>query len=146
MERGSARLFQHATPPAGERGWNIVELETCKQVRQNIHDLLRLASDTTVPTSQVRQRLLQSLATFGPLFTTQLVRSLHRDDYAERQAVVWLLTVLNQQETVPLLQRMASDSRLSRTLRLSASLALAGMGVTAEMLKSNRRTHLYILT
>jgi hypothetical protein len=146
MERGSARLFQHTVPPAGERSWNIVELETCKQVRQNIHDLLCLASDTTVPTSQVRQRLLQGVATFGPLFTTQLVRSLHRDDHAERQAVVWLLTVLNQQETIPLLTRMANDSHLPRKLRLSASLALAGMGVTAEMLKSNRRTRLYILT
>lgn len=146
MERGSARLFQYATPPAGEQSWNIVELEARKQVRHYIHELLRLATDMTVPTSQVRQQLLQGAATFGSLLAMQLVHSLHCDDQAERQAVVWLLTVLNQQETIPLLQHMANDAHLPRTLRLSASLALAGMGVTAEMIKRNRRVCLSAIT
>jgi hypothetical protein len=145
MERGSARLFQHATPPSGERNWNIVELEKRKQLRQHIHELLHLAGDMTVPTSQVRQQLLQGAATFGPPFATQLVHSLHRDNYAERQAVIWLLTVFNHQETIPPLQHMANDSRLPRTLRLSAALALAGMGVTAETIKSTRRPRLYAI-
>jgi hypothetical protein len=145
MERGSARLFQHATSRAGERNWNIVELETRKQLRQNMNELLHLASDMTVTTNQVRQRLLQGAETFGPPFAAQLVRSLHRDNYAERQAVIWLLTVFNQQETIPPLQHMANDSRLPRTLRLSAALALAGMGVTAETIKNTRRPRLYAI-
>lgn len=146
MERGSARLFQHATPPTGERNWNIVELTTRKQVRQNIQTLLRLASDLTVTTSQMRQYLLQGVATFGPLFATQLVRSLYHDDPTERQSVVWLLTVLNHTETIPPLQRIASDARLPHTLRLSASLALAGMGATADMLTCTRHARLYAIT
>jgi hypothetical protein len=146
MERGSARLFQQATLPAFEQSWNVVELETRKQIRQKVNELLRLASDMTVTTSEIRQQLLQSVATFGTPFAMQLVRSLYRDDYAERQSVVWLLTVLNEKETIPPLQRMASDPRLPRALRLSASLALAGMGVTAETIKNNRRVRLYAIS
>lgn len=146
MERGSARLFQQATSTAFEQSWNIVELETRKQVRQKVNELLRLASDMTVTTSEMRQQLLQGVATFGTPFATQLVRSLYRDDYAERQSVVWLLTVLNKKETIPPLQQMANDSRLPRALRLSASLALAGMGITAENIKDNRRVRLYAIS
>lgn len=146
MERGGARLFQQATSPACERNWNVVELETRKRVRQKVNALLRLTSDPTVTTSEMRQQLLQGVATFGTLFATQLVRSLYRDDYAERQSVVWLLTVLNNKETVPPLQQMANDSHLPRALRLSASLALAGMGITAETIKNNRRVRLYAIS
>jgi hypothetical protein len=146
MERGSARLFQQAISPAFEQSWNVVELETRKQIRQKMNELLRLANDMTVTTSEMRQQLLQSVATFGTPFALQLVRSLYRDDYAERQSVVWLLTVLNEKETIPPLQRMAGDARLPRALRLSASLALAGMGVTAETIKNNRRVRLYAIS
>ena len=118
MEKGSARLFQQAASTAFEQSWNIVELETRKQVRRKVNELLRLASDLTITTSEMRQQLLQGVATFGTPFATQLVRSLHRDDYAERQSVVWLLTVLNDKETIPPLQQMASEARLPRAIRL----------------------------
>jgi hypothetical protein len=146
MEKGSARLFQQATSSAYEQGWNVVELETRKQVRQEIRALLCLANDLTVSTSELRHQLLQGVATFGTSFATQLVRSLHRDDYAERQSVIWLLTVLNEKETVPPLQQMANDPHLPRAIRLSASLVLAGMGVTADAIEKNRRVRLYALS
>lgn len=146
MEKGSARLFQQTASPALEQNWNIVELETRKQIRNKINELLRLAGDMTISTSEMRQQLLQSGATFGTPFTIQLVRSLHRDDYAERQSIVWLLTVLNEKETIPPLQEMANDPHLPRALRLSASLALAGMGVTAEAIAQNRRVRLYVIS
>ena len=146
MEKGSARLFQQATPNAFEQGWNVVELEARKQVRQRVNALLRQANSLTITTSELRQQLLQGVATFGTPFATQLVRSLHRDDYAERQTVIWLLTVLNSKETILPLQHMASNSQLPRALRLSAALALAGMGVTAETMHKNQRVRLYAIS
>ncbi len=146
MEKGSARPFQQAASTAFEQNWNVVELETRKQVRQRVSALLRLSSDLTVTTSEVRQQLLQGVATFGNLFATQLVRSLHRDDYAERQSVIWLLTVLNDKETISLLRQMSANLRLPRATRLAAALALAGMGVTAEDFRQKRRVRLYAIS
>lgn len=146
MEKGSARLFQQTTPEKIEQSWNIVELETRKQIRQKVQDLLRLASSGTVTTSEMRQLLLQCVATFGNDFSIQLVRSLQRDSHTERQSIVWLLTVLHARETILPLQHLSTDPHLSRAIRLSASLALAGMGVTAETLEQKRRVHLYVLT
>jgi len=146
MEKGSARLFQQTTPDTLEQGWNIVELETRKQVRQKVHMFLRQATDMTLTTSEMRQQLLQSVTTFGSEFVTQLVRSLNRDDDAERQSVIWLLTVLHEPETIPPLQSMASNKNLPRAIRLAAGLTLAGMGVTAETIEKNRRVHLYALS
>lgn len=146
MEKGSARLFQQATSPAFEQNWNVVELETRKQVRRKVNVLLHLSNDMAITTSEMRQELLQSVATFGDAFATQLVRSLHRDDSAERQTVVWLLTVLNDKETIPPLLHMSGDPHLPRAVRLSAALALAGMGVTAEMIEKKRRVYLYALS
>lgn len=144
MEKGSARLFQQSSP--SQQSWNIVELETCKQVRQKVTTLLYLANDTTRTTSEIRQELLQCMATFGEDFAIQLVRSLSRDNYEERQAIVWLLTVLNAHETVLPLQQMANDTHLPRAIRLSASLALAGLGVTARTIEKNRRVRFYVLS
>jgi uncharacterized protein (UPF0147 family) len=146
MEKGSARLFQQATSNAFEQSWNIVELETRKEVRQKIHTLLRLVNDQTVTSSAMRQELLHCVADFGDEFTTQLVRSLQRDSSEERQSLVWLLTLLNARETIPQLQQMSNDVHLPRAIRLSASLALAGMGVTAETVQKNRRVRLYALS
>ncbi|HEY0757473.1 MAG TPA: HEAT repeat domain-containing protein [Ktedonobacteraceae bacterium] len=145
MEKGRARQFQPTTS-AFEQSWNVVELTPRKQMRQKISDLLCKCNDSSVTTSAMRQELLQGLATFGSPFATQLVRSLHRDDAAERQSIIWLLTVLNAPETIPLLQQMAVNKRLPRAVRLSASLALAGMGVTAQNIEKNRRVHLYALS
>lgn len=146
MEKGRARRFQHITPTAFEQDWNVVELATRKAIRQRIHALLLQCSDTTVTTSETRQELLQSASAFGSQFTTQLVRALYRDDDAERQSITWLLTVLNARETIPLLQQMSGNHDLPRSIRLSAALALAGMGVTAETIEKNRRVYLYALS
>ena len=94
----------------------------------------------------MRQYLLLSVAQFGKLFATQLVRSLQRDDQQERQAIVWLLTLLNEQETIAPLQQMSRNERLPRSIRLSASLALAGMGATKEMTDNSRRVRLYAIS
>jgi hypothetical protein len=144
MEKGRARRFQPTTA-AFEQNWNVVELTTRKQVRQRMNELLRQCSDRRVTTSELRQELLQSVAAFGSQFTTQLVRSLYRDDDLERQSIIWLLTVLNASETIPLLQQMAANKQIPRTIRLAASLALAGMGVTAETIEKNRRVRLYAI-
>lgn len=146
MEKGRARLFQQATSDAFEQSWNIVELETRKQVRQKVSALLRLTNDRTVTTSEMQQLLLQCMTTFGTVFAIQLVRSLHRDDSEERQSVVWLLTVLNDKETIPPLLQMVHNPHLSRAIRLSAALALAGMGVTAKTIEQNRRVRLYAIS
>lgn len=145
MEKGRARQFQSATARF-EQNWNVVELTTRKEVRQKVNELLLQCSDSSVTTDELRQRLLQGVAAFGTHFATQLVRSLHRDDHAERQSIIWLLTVLNARETIPPLQQMAANKGLPRSIRLAASLALAGMGVTAETIKKNRRVYLYALS
>lgn len=145
MEKGRARQFQPTTT-AFEPGWNVVELTTRKQIRQKIYQLLLQCSDTSVTTSDMRRELLQGVATFGEHFATQLVRSLSRDDDAERQSVIWLLTVFNTRETVLPLQQMAANKSLPRKIRLAASLALAGMGVTAETIEQNRRVRLYAIS
>jgi hypothetical protein len=143
MEKKDARLFQDATH---EHSWNIVELEFRRQLRYRIHELIQLASSSSIPTSEMRQHLLLGVAQFGKLFATQLVRSLQRDEQQERQAIVWLLTLLNEQETIPSLQQMSRNERLPRSIRLSASLALAGMGATKEMTDNNRRVRLYAIS
>lgn len=143
MEKKDARLFQDATH---EHSWNIVELESRRQLRYRIHELIQLASSSSIPTSEMRQHLLLGVAQFGKLFATQLVRSLQRDDQQERQAIVWLLTLLNEQETIPSLQQMSRNERLPRSIRLSASLALAGMGATKEMTDNSRRVRLYAIS
>lgn len=145
MEKGSARLFQQATPNAFEQSWNIVELETRKHVRLKVDALLCLANKRTVTTGEIRQRLLQGVADFGHVFSTQLVRALDRDNYEERQSIVWLLTVLNEKKTIPPLQQMSTNPHLPHAIRLSAALALAGMGVTAETIEQNRRVRLYAI-
>lgn len=146
MEKGGARLFQQANFDASDQNWNIVELETRKQIRQQVNSLLRQAYTMTVTTSEVRRQLLQGVADFGFPFATQLVRLLHRDDCAERQSVIWLLVTLNEKETIPLLQQMSNNAHLPRAIRLSAALALAGMGVTAETVRQHRRVRLYAIS
>ncbi len=130
MEKRGARLFQQGDG-SGETNWNIVELDSRRQLRQKVNEL--------------RQQLLQSVAMFGNQLATRLVRSLQSDDQLKRQHIVWLLTLLDDKETFPLLQRMSQNERLSRPVRLSASLALAGMGATAESAAYYQRKHLYVI-
>ena len=143
MQKKDAKLFQDATH---EQSWNIVELESRRQLRHRIHELIQLSSSSSIPTSKMRHHLLLGVAQFGKLFATQLVRALQRDDQQERQALVWLLTLLNEQETIAPLQQMSLNERLPRSVRLSASLALAGMGATKEMTDNSRRVRLYAIS
>ena len=143
MEKRDARLFQQATD-TNEQSWNIVELEVLesrRKLRQKVNELIRLANGSSITTSEMRQQLLLGVAMFGNRFATQLVRSLERDDHDQqgRQPIVWLLTLLNDKETIPLLQHISLNKRLSRSVRLSAALALAGMGATAETMANHRR-------
>ena len=144
MEERSARLFQQEFGTM-KQDWNIVELESRRHLRQRVQELIRYANSSSLTTSEMQQQLLLDVATFGDKLATQLVRSLNRDNAQERQSIVWLLTLLNEKETIPLLQRTAHDVHLSRAVRLSASLALAGMGATTEVQEHYQRRRLYAI-
>lgn len=143
MEKKSARLFQR------DHGRNIVELEVLesrRRFRLYVNELIRLANNSTITTSEMQRHLFFGVTSFGTRLADQLVRSLNRDDPQERQSIVWLLTLLNAKETITPLRRMSHDKGVPRSIRLSASLALAGMGVTAEAIDNHRRTRLYAIS
>ena len=145
MEKKGARLFQ-ANEETFDYGWNIVELETRRQLRLKVNELLRLVNDPTLTTSEMQQHLLRNKARFGKQLATQLVHSLHRNNQRERQSIVWLLTLLNETAAVTPLKHMSGNKQLPRPVRLSASLALAGMGATPEMLDERKYTRLYAIS
>lgn len=148
MEKWDAGLFQREAD-THQQGRNVVKLEVLesrRQLRLTVNQLIRLASNSAHTTSEIKQYLRLSVATFGDQLAIQLVRSLARDDPWERQSVVWLLTLLNDRETIPPLQRMSHNKRLPRSIRLSAALALAGMGETAEMKEENSCIRLYAIS
>ncbi len=148
MGKKGAGLFQHDANTL-EHGWNIVELEVLesrRQLRLKVSELIHLVNNSNITTDEIRQQLLLGVAKFGTQLATQLVRSLHRDDAQERQSIVWLLTLLNENGTIKPLQHMSHDKSLPRPIRLSASLALAGMGVTAETIDDQRRVRLYAIS
>ena len=142
MGKRDARQFQHAADTNKQR-WNIVELESRRQLRRKVNELIELIDDPNITTSEMREQLLLGIATFGERFAMQLVRSLHRDDQHERQSIVWLLTLLDDQTTIPLLEQMSRDEWQARPIRLSAALALAGMGATAEIMDDPWHKRLY---
>lgn len=142
MGKRDARQFLCAAD-INKQHWNIVELESRRQLRRKVNELIELVDDPTITSSDMREQLLLGVATFGEQFAMQLVRSLHRDDQHERQSIVWLLTLLDNQTTIPLLEQMSHDERQSRSIRLSAALALAGMGATAEMMDDTWHKRLY---
>ncbi len=149
MEMKNARLFQSEIDDMGHAGGNIVErevLESRRELRQKINELIGLCNASSLTTSDMQQQLLLGVATYGKPFATQLVRSLHSDDTHKRQQIVWLLTLLKDDETIPLLQRMSHNERLPRKVRLSAALALAGMGVTAEVIAQQEKVCLYAIS
>jgi hypothetical protein len=144
MGKKGARLFQREDNPL-VYGRTIVELEVLesrRQLRQKVNELIRLANNFTITPGELQQKLCSGVTMFGTQLATQLVRSLHREDPQERQSIVWLLILLNDKETITPLQYIAHDKRIPRPIRLSASLALAGMGVTAETIDNHRRTRL----
>ncbi len=138
MEKGDGRQFQHEAR-SEEHGWNVVELESRKNLRATIHEFIYLTNHSSLTTGEIEQRLQDCAARFGHLFAVQLVHSLQRDEQDERAAIVWLLTRLNDPLTIPLLQRMAHNEQLARPIRLSAALALAGMGQLPQRNELSRR-------
>jgi hypothetical protein len=144
MEKRGARLLQQGMG-IRETDWNIVELDARRKLRQRVNELVRHCNDTGLTTSEMRQQLLLGVKEFGSQLATQLVRSLQSDDQQKRQNVVWLLTLLNDTDSISLLQRMSQNKRLARPVRLSVSLALAGMGATAESTEQYQRIRLYAI-
>ena len=64
MEKRGPRLFQQEVATS-ETGWNIVELESRKLLRQKVNELIRLSNISTFTTSEMRQQLLLGVAMFG---------------------------------------------------------------------------------
>jgi hypothetical protein len=148
MEKKGARLFQRVASTL-DHGRNIVELEVLesrRHLRQEVKELIRLANISTVTTDEMQQRLSLLSARLGSLLSVQLLRSLHRDDHRERESIIRLLILLNDTETIEPLHHISQDKRIPRSIRLSASLALAGMGATAETNETNRHTRLYAIS
>ncbi len=148
MEKWDARQSQHTAgiTNASEHNLNIVTFESHRQLRDTISELIYLTISSTLTTHDLQQHMEQQKATFGSRFTAHLTRALLRSDQDERDAVVWLLTQYNEKETLAPLQQMAQNEHLSRSVRLSASLALAGMGATQEMQDIPRRVRLYAIS
>jgi hypothetical protein len=147
MEKKGARLFQKETGSL-EFCRNIVELEVLesrRRLRQTLNELIRLTTNSSVSTEEIRQHLSLSLKEFGAQLSSQLLRSLIRDDPQERHSIVWLLILLNDAQTIAPLQHISLDKRIPRSIRLSASLALAGMGATTETNENCRRIRLYAI-
>lgn len=145
MEKGDARQFLHAasSEPVSR---NIVELESHRHLYNKVNELINIAASSNISTHEMRQLLHFNSNSFGSRFATQLVRALQREDEDEREAVVWLLTVLDDPQTIPQLQHLALNQNLIRATRLAASLALAGMGATREMTATPRRRLLYAIS
>ena len=148
MGEKSARSFpKEANALALNR--NIVELEVLESrrlLRQKVIELIQLAMNFSISTEEIQQQLYLDRSEFGPQVASQLLRSLNRDDLQVRQSIVRLLILLNDAQTTEPLRQMSLDTRLSRPVRLSASLALAGMGATEETGENYRQTHLYAIS
>ncbi|GCE03815.1 HEAT repeat domain-containing protein [Dictyobacter aurantiacus] len=139
MERWDARPLQSVELTQEDTGWNVVELESRKNLHSKIHELIDLTINSTLSTSDFHYHLHLCQTQYGKHFTTQLVRSLQRTDAVEREAVVWLLTQLRDPEAIPLLRKLSQQPHYSRAIRLSAALTLAGLGATDEMLQTPAR-------
>ncbi len=144
MEKKGTRLFQQSTF-GQDQGWNIVELESRRQLRLQINELIQLTNNSTLNRSALREHLHQARERFSNTFITHLVRALHRNDPSERQAVIWLLTLLDDKETILPLQQLSRNERLPRSTRLAASFVLAGLGATQEVTEPTR-TRLYAIS
>jgi len=121
-------------------------LETRRHLRHNLNELIRLATNSSASTEEIQRQLSLDLTRFGTQLSSQLLRSLNRDDPQERHSIVWLLILLNDAQTIAPLRHISLDERVPRSIRLSASLALAGMGATAETNENCRLTRLYAIS
>jgi hypothetical protein len=148
MGKKGTRLFQTETTSL-EFCRNILEpevLQTRRHLRQRVFELIHLATISSATTEEIRRQLSLDLTRFGTQLPSQLLRSLHREDPQERQSIVWLLILLNDAQTIAPLHHISRDRCIPRSIRLSASLALAGMGATAESKKNYRRNRLYAIS
>jgi hypothetical protein len=146
MENWDTRLFQtmakhtnvavenlqEQTPTISSFSQNVVELESQRELRRKANEIIQHCHSHAVTTSELRQQLQACATTFGSRFSLHLARSLQEQHHnqTDRQAIVWLLTLLNDKAAIPLLQHIANQQQLTRAIRLSASLALAGMSAT----------------
>jgi HEAT repeat protein len=137
MEKWDARPLQ-SEDPTEEYGWNVLKLESRKNLHSKIHEFIDLTTNSTLSTSEIQQHLQLCQIQYGKQFSTLLVNYLKRADAAEREAIVWLLTQLQDEDTIPLLQNLSQQKQQSRAIRLSAALALAGLGQTPEMIRAAR--------
>jgi hypothetical protein len=147
MEKKGARLFPIKANSL-EIYRNIVELEVFesrRQLRQKVNQLIRLVTNTTASTEEIQRNLSLILTEFGEQLSSQLLRSLMRTDPQERHAIVLLLILLNDAQTIATLRDISMDERFSRQIRLSASLALAGMGETEETKNNYPRSNLHAI-
>lgn len=147
MEKKGARLFLNQDYSLENCG-NIVELEVLESrrlLRQKGNELIRLTTESHVSIEEIQRNLSQSLKEFGTQLTSQLLRSLMRNEPQERQSIVLLLILLNDAQTIAALRHISVNESISRPIRLSASLALAGMGETEETKYKRKPTHLYAI-
>ena len=127
-------------------GWNILELESRRHLRNRIHEFIDLINYSTLSTSELQRLLQHSREQFGSQFSTHLLYALQRTHEAiEREAIVWLLVQLNDPATIPFLERLVQHRQQPRATRLSAALALAGMGVSPH-LNATHQPRLYALS
>lgn len=146
MGKKSAVLFQSmADSQPNEDNWNIVELESRRQLRRAVNTLIALSNRPLVTTSEIQVQLDQYTAIFGSLVARQLIRLLRSNDEQIRQSAVWLLTLVNDESAIAMLRQMSQDRQLTRGIRLSAALALAGKGATIETAPETRRKRLYAI-
>lgn len=144
MGKKGAVLFQPVIDGnANEDTWNIVELESRRQLRRAVNTLIALSNSPLVTTSEIRAQLDRYTETFGSLVARQLIRLLRSGDEQTRQSVVWLLTLVEDESAIALLRQMSQDRQLTRDIRLSAALALAGKGATLETTTEPRHKRLY---
>jgi hypothetical protein len=148
MGKKGARLFPKENNSL-EFYRNIVELEVLesrRQLHQKVNDLIQLATNSNTSTEEIQRHLSLSRKEFGAQLSSQLLHSLNRDDPQERQSIVWLLILLNDAQTIVQLRHISLDKCLPRPIRLSASLALSGMGATKETNEITQRTRLYAIS
>jgi hypothetical protein len=147
MGKNSARLFPQKAKSL-EICRNIVELEVFesrRQLRQKVNEIIRLTTNATTSTEEIQRNLALRVTEFGEQLSLQLLRSLIRADPQERHAIVLLLILLNDTQTIAALRHISKDEGFSRSIRLSAALALAGMGETEETRNNYQRDHLHVM-
>jgi hypothetical protein len=147
MEKRDTRLFQQKiATTAHNTSWNIVELESHRDLRQKIDEMLHLTLYNAITTAELQQLLSQTLERYGTRCITLLVHCLYTKDAEKRQTVVQLLTLLQAPEAIPQLESLIQNEQTPRSIRLAASLALAGMHATPETRPKQKSLRSYAIS